>query len=136
MSPWPRSKSAPFWSSTMRLSMRLLTRNATRVGMLDLTTGEPTPRGSLEIRKEEAEAAREHHADVAWVRTLDETIDQGWWGPVVTDAARSRLGDVALVAREPVSFHDDADTGPYQLVGRHGSLTAAEMYVPLLVGGA
>lgn len=83
-----------------------------------------------------AEAAREHHADVAWVRTLDETIDQGWWGPVVTDAARSRLGDVALVAREPVSFHDDADTGPYQLVGRHGSLTAAEMYVPLLVGGA
>lgn len=29
-----------------------------RVGMLDLTSGEPTPRGSLEIRRAEAEAAR------------------------------------------------------------------------------
>src|SRR5258708_10475467 len=29
-----------------------------RVGMLDLTTGEPTPRGTLEIRAREAEAAR------------------------------------------------------------------------------
>ncbi len=83
-----------------------------------------------------AAACRAHHADVAWVRTRDETVEEGWWGPRVTDAARSRLGDVALVAREPVSFHDEADSGPYVLVGRHGSLTAAEMYVPLLVGGA
>src|SRR5437763_16733031 len=30
-----------------------------RVGMIDLTTGEPTPRGSLEIRAGEAEAARQ-----------------------------------------------------------------------------
>src|SRR6516165_3812867 len=30
-----------------------------RVAMLDLTTGEPTPRGSLEIRAREAEAARQ-----------------------------------------------------------------------------
>jgi bacillithiol biosynthesis deacetylase BshB1 len=30
-----------------------------RVGMLDLTSGEPTPRGSPEIRKQEAEAARQ-----------------------------------------------------------------------------
>src|SRR5438067_4331760 len=29
-----------------------------RVGMIDLTSGEPTPRGSLEIRRREAEAAR------------------------------------------------------------------------------
>src|SRR5262245_34749360 len=30
-----------------------------RVGMIDLTTGEPTPRGSPEIRAREAEAARQ-----------------------------------------------------------------------------
>ena len=42
---------------------------------------------------------------------------------------------MALVAHEPVSFLDPADTGPYELIGRHGSLTSAEMYVPLLVGG-
>ena len=81
-----------------------------------------------------AEAARARHGDTAWVRTRDQTIDEGWWGPAVTDAARGRLGDVALVAREPVSYHDAADSGPYELIGRHGSLTAAEMYVPLLVG--
>src|SRR5438093_10565008 len=36
-----------------------LVRQGYRVGMLDLTTGEPTPRGSLEIRTQEAEAARQ-----------------------------------------------------------------------------
>ena len=80
------------------------------------------------------EAAEAHHSDDAWVVTRDQTIDEGWWGPQVTDAARGRLGDVALVAREPVSFHDDADSGPFVLVGRHGSLTRAEMLVPCLVG--
>ncbi len=80
--------------------------------------------------------AAQAHADTAWVVTRDQTIDEGWWGPVVSDAARQRLGDVALVAREPVSFHDAADSGPYELIGRHGSLTPDEMYVPLLVGVA
>ncbi len=81
-------------------------------------------------------AAEAHHADVAWVVSRDQTIDEGWWGPVVADAARHRFGDVALVCREPVSFSDPADTGPFELIGRHGSLTAAEMYVPLLVGAS
>lgn len=80
------------------------------------------------------EAVEARHGDTGWVRTREQTIAEGWWGPVVTDEARIRLGDVALAAREPVSYVDDADTGPYELVGRHGSLTAAEMYVPLLVG--
>ena len=81
-----------------------------------------------------AEAARIHHGDTGWVRLREETVDEGWWGDRVTDAARERLGDVALVAREPVSYVDVADTGPFNLIGRHGSLTSAEMYVPLLVG--
>ena len=51
---------------------------------------------------------------------------------MVTEAALARLGDVALVARRDVAFHDPLDTGPYELVGRHGSLTSAEMLVPLL----
>jgi bacillithiol biosynthesis deacetylase BshB1 len=36
-----------------------LVRQGYRVGMFDLTSGEPTPRGSLEIRAREAEAARQ-----------------------------------------------------------------------------
>jgi hypothetical protein len=46
--------------------------------------------------------------------------------------ASSRLGDVALVAKGTHAFVDPADTGPYRLIGRHGSLTRAEMLVPLL----
>jgi bacillithiol biosynthesis deacetylase BshB1 len=36
-----------------------LVKQGYRVGMIDLTSGEPTPRGSLEIRAREAEAARQ-----------------------------------------------------------------------------
>lgn len=78
------------------------------------------------------EALEEHHADTGWLRTREQTIQEGWWGPRVTDAAQQRLGDVALAAEEPVSYVDSADSGPFELVGRHGSLTSAEMLVPLL----
>ena len=79
-----------------------------------------------------AAAAADAHGDTAWVRTVDEVIDDGWFGPVVTDAARSRLGDVAVVAKGANYFLDPADAPRVELAGRHGSLTADEMYVPLL----
>lgn len=82
------------------------------------------------------EAARAHHGDQAWVRTVDETVLEGWWGGELTDAIRGRLGDVALVAIDPVAFTDPGDTGPFHLVGRHGSLTPAEMLVPLVAGSS
>lgn len=77
------------------------------------------------------EAATEHHGDTAWVVTRDQIEKEQWLGEL-TPAAASRLGDVALVAREPVAFDDPDDSGPYHLIGRHGSLTEAEMLVPLL----
>jgi len=40
-------------------TLALLVRQGYKVGIIDLTTGEPTPRGSLETRKAEAEAARQ-----------------------------------------------------------------------------
>ncbi len=80
-----------------------------------------------------AETAAAHHGDDAWVLTRDQMVADGWFGPVVTEAAAARLGDVALVARRDVAFHDPRDTGPYELVGRHGACTSAEMLVPLLV---
>jgi bacillithiol biosynthesis deacetylase BshB1 len=39
-------------------TLALLVKQGYRVGMIDLTSGEPTPRGSEEIRRQEAEAAR------------------------------------------------------------------------------
>ena len=75
-------------------------------------------------------------SDVAWVMTIDETLDRGVFGPIrsqrLRDSARRRLGDVALIPFAPTSFHDPMDSGPFRLVCRHGSLTADEMLVPFL----
>ncbi|MCL4422639.1 MAG: alkaline phosphatase family protein [Actinobacteria bacterium] len=77
-------------------------------------------------------AASEAFGGVAWVSSVDDLSERGWFGGPLSAVVRSRLGDVALVAREPVSFLDPADTGESRLLGRHGSLTDAEMWVPLL----
>lgn len=82
--------------------------------------------------RELLQAASEAHFDTAWVRSAEQMIDEGWFGPVVTDIARSRLGDVALVAKETHWFADSTDSGRIKLIGRHGSLTAEEMFVPML----
>lgn len=83
-----------------------------------------------------AAVAREEVGDVAWVATKEQVLDEGWFGPAMAPAVRSRLGDVALVAHEPVSFHDPDDSGPFELVCRHGSLTSAEVNVPLVGASA
>jgi hypothetical protein len=68
----------------------------------------------------------------AWVRTREQVIAEQWFGPAVSEAAAARFGDVVLAAIDPVAFEDPADTGPYRLQARHGSLTRAEMRIPLL----
>jgi hypothetical protein len=77
-------------------------------------------------------AATAAHADRAWVVPVQQVVDDGWLGPTVLAPARARLGDVAVVARDAVSFNDPADTGAVVLRCRHGSLTPAEVRVPLL----
>lgn len=78
------------------------------------------------------EAARSHHGHEAHVLTRDEVIDRGVFGPRVSDAARKRLGDVALISRFARSFEDPDENGPFSLVCRHGALTDEELDVPLL----
>lgn len=77
-------------------------------------------------------AAQEAHGEHAWVRTKEQVIDEGWFGPTVSPEAASRLGDVALVAHAPIGFDDPGERHADKLVGRHGSLTPAEMLVPIL----
>ncbi|MGH9093376.1 MAG: alkaline phosphatase family protein [Acidimicrobiales bacterium] len=79
-----------------------------------------------------AAAATARFRDVAWVMTLAEVVDEGWLGGEPVPEVADRLGDVALVPFTATSFLDPADTGEQRLVGRHGSLTSAEMLVPLL----
>mgnify|MGYP002630393322 CR=1 FL=1 len=104
-------------------------------GLIDLLSGEGRFRW-LHARSGAAgellAAADECHRHHAWVRSIEQIVDEGWFGRSVRPEVRDRLGDVALLPFEPIAFDDPADTGPFPLVGRHGSLTSAEMYVPLL----
>lgn len=79
-----------------------------------------------------ADAARDAFGDVAWVRTKEQIIEEGWLGGVPSAAVSSRLGDVLLAPFTATAFLDPADTGELRLMARHGSLTSQEMLVPLL----
>jgi arylsulfatase A-like enzyme len=84
-------------------------------------------------REDVAAAARDRYCGEAWVHTVDEVEELGWFGGALTAETRSRLGDVAIVPYEPTAYLDPADPGDSRLVCRHGSLTVDEMHVPLLV---
>ncbi len=80
--------------------------------------------------------ATEHHSHHAWVRSIDEIIEAKWFGYAMSEDVQARVGDVALLPFEPIGLDDPDDTGPMDLIGRHGSLTPAEMYVPCVVATA
>lgn len=88
----------------------------------------------LHCRPEDVEklldAAVQYHGDKAWVRTRSQMLDEGWFGEGMTADVEDRLGEVAILPFEPIGYEDPDDTGPYELIGRHGSMTGAEMYVP------
>jgi hypothetical protein len=76
--------------------------------------------------------AAQQYGDVAWIVTRAQVLDEQWFGARVPDYVARRMGDVALVPFAPVSFEEPLDGGAFDLVCRHGSLTADEMLVPLL----
>lgn len=79
-----------------------------------------------------ADAAADEIGETGWVVTKEQTLDEQWFGPTVSPPIQRRLGDVALVAADDVSYFELADSGPFELICRHGSLTSAEVNVPLL----
>ena len=82
------------------------------------------------------DAATAEFSDTGWVLTKEQMIDECWFGPNVPTPVANRLGDVAVVAHQLVSYYDPLDSGPFELMCRHGSMTAAEVYVPLVAGMA
>lgn len=72
--------------------------------------------------------------DRAWVRSRDQAVAEGWFGPV-DPRVEQRIGEVLIAARgdfaliDSVLMHERA----LKLIGHHGSLTEAEQLVPLLV---
>ena len=71
----------------------------------------------------------------AWVRTRDEAIDEGWFGPV-DDAVRHRYGHVLAAPTGDWAFMTRTFPQEMELVGMHASLTPVEMRVPLVVATA
>ncbi|AGZ40270.1 alkaline phosphatase family protein [Actinoplanes friuliensis] len=79
-------------------------------------------------------AWREVLGDAAWVLTREEAIASGLYGPV-PPAHLSRLGDVVVICqgRTVVLAGGWEPPAVGQLIAYHGSVTAAEMTIPLLV---
>lgn len=76
--------------------------------------------------------ACEEFSDVAWVVTRQQVLDEQWFGRSMSAEIERRLGDVALVTREDVTFDDPAEFSGFELECRHGSLTSEEIFVPFL----
>lgn len=75
---------------------------------------------------------RDRLGDWAWVRTRDEAIGEGWFGPVDADV-RERYGHVLVAMRDDRAIMTRTQPREMSLSGMHGSLTPAEMLVPLLI---
>ena len=75
---------------------------------------------------------QERLGDLAWVRTRDEAIADGWFG-AVDDQLLERWGHVLVAMREDWAVMTRQFPRELTLIGMHGSLTPDEMYVPLFV---
>ncbi len=81
------------------------------------------------------DAATAAHGDVAWVVTREQVLDEGWFGPGRGTAGRQparRRG--ARGPRRRSASTTRPTPGRSGSCRRHGSLTSAEMLVPLLAG--
>lgn len=81
---------------------------------------------------EVADRWRELLGERAWVRTRDEAEAEGWFGPL-TPRLADRFGDVVVAMADDGAVLTRTLPGELRLVGMHGSLTAAELEIPLLV---
>lgn len=81
-----------------------------------------------------ADACREAYGEAAWVLTRDELLEHGWLGGRPSATIAGRVGDVVLASRGAATFIAPDLPREAELLGAHGSLTDAELAVPLLAG--
>ena len=98
--------------------------------------GEPRARYvHAEPGAEDDVLARWHEllGDRAWVASRDDAIASGVFGPV-DRALAARIGDVVALARGSWALvTPENEPGPSRLAAYHGSLTATELAIPLLL---
>jgi Type I phosphodiesterase / nucleotide pyrophosphatase len=85
-----------------------------------------------ELPRRVADRWRARLGELAWVRTRDEAIDEGWFA-ATDDQLRDRWGHVLVALRADWAIMTRAFPREFTLIGMHGSLTPAEMFVPLIV---
>jgi hypothetical protein len=103
---------------------------------VDILAGEPRAR-YLHVAQGELDAVRARWTEAVGNRieliTRDEAISRGWFGPVVSEQARGRIGDlIALAVSDSAVVRRKAESRTSTLVGHHGAMTDAELLVPLL----
>lgn len=83
-------------------------------------------------RSDVFERVSEEAKESCWVLTKRDVLDAGWLGEV-DDEISDRLGDVAVIPFTDLYVADPATPKEARMKSRHGSLTEAEMMVPLIV---
>jgi hypothetical protein len=107
---------------------------------VSLVSGEPrfrwlhTVSGADGEVDELAGICKDLYGHQAWVSTYEEVEAAGWMGGPLPPEFRARLGDVAILPFEPVAYLEPGEGREHLLACRHGSLTADEMFVPLIAG--
>ncbi|MBA8825117.1 hypothetical protein FHX42_002468 [Saccharopolyspora lacisalsi] len=101
--------------------------------------------GEVRARHVYAEPGAVEDVRAAWQETVgsdgvvvsgERAIEEGWFGPVVDEAVLPRIGDVLAVMGSGAGVaRTEVEPGESRLLGQHGSLTADEQFVPLLVIG-
>ena len=72
--------------------------------------------------------------DDALVLPAEQAVAEGWFGPVSSSRVARRIGDVVAAACGSLAMvRSRAEPGLSALPGQHGSLTADEQWVPLLL---
>lgn len=71
--------------------------------------------------------------ETAIVRTREEAVAEGWFGPDVAPRVLPRIGDVVAAMQGDWALMSERFPFEMGMAGMHGSFTADEMYVPLLV---
>lgn len=104
----------------------------------DLREGVRALGGEARVRHvyaDEPEEVRERWLSVlgekVWLVSRAEAVAAGWFGPRVAGHVLPRIGDLVVAARGALALVRSA--AEPSLTGHHGSLTAAEQEVPLLV---
>lgn len=115
---------------------RLVAEDEPRLAGYDSLGGEPRFRHVYgDNPRELAWAWESVLGERADVLRREEAIDAGWFGPQVTGLSAARIGNVVVAMRSDFAVMSHQTPGEFSLVGMHGSLTAAEMEVPLLIRG-